>query len=151
VSGVAKPEFARAVGVRHALALNSATAGLHLALEALGVGPGSIVLTTPFTFAATAEVARYLGADPVFVDIDPATLNLDPRGVEAALDKARSAGSLHLMTYYRDRYGLKPADFPAALECSRTCISLPLSAALSDDDIERVVSAVTDIGTTFRR
>jgi dTDP-4-amino-4,6-dideoxygalactose transaminase len=59
--------------------------------------------------------------------------------------------SLHLMTYYRDRYGLKPEDFPAALECSRTCISLPLSAGLSDDEIERVIAAVIDIGTSFRR
>lgn len=56
---------------------NSATAGLHLALEALGVGPGDQVLTTPYTFTATAEVVRYLGADPVFADIDPATFNLD--------------------------------------------------------------------------
>jgi len=71
-------ELARRVGARHALALNSATAGLHLALEALGVGPGTVVLTTPYTFAATAEVVRYLGADPVFVDVDRATLNLDP-------------------------------------------------------------------------
>ena len=70
-------EFAAVVGTRHALALNSATAGLHLALEAVGVGPGSVVLTTPYTFAATAEVVRYLGADPVFVDIDRETLNID--------------------------------------------------------------------------
>ena len=79
-------EFALSVGARHALALSSATAGLHLALEALGVGPGSVVLTTPYTFAATAEVVRYLGADPVFVDIDRQTLNIDPSLLEAALD-----------------------------------------------------------------
>ena len=65
-------------GVR-AVSCNSATAGLHLALEALGVGPGDQVLTTPYTFTATAEVVRYLGADPVFADIEPATFNLDPR------------------------------------------------------------------------
>jgi dTDP-4-amino-4,6-dideoxygalactose transaminase len=57
---------------------NSATAGLHLGLEALGVGPGDQVLTTPYTFTATAEVVRYLGADPVFADIDPLTFNIDP-------------------------------------------------------------------------
>ncbi len=79
-------EMARYVGARHALALNSATAGLHLALEALGVGPGSVVVTSTYTFAATAEVARYLGADPVFVDIDRATLNLDPARLEERLD-----------------------------------------------------------------
>ena len=68
-----------------AIAVNSATAGLHLALEALGVGPGDEVITTTHTFTATAEVARYLGADVVLVDIDPATLNIAPQAVEAAI------------------------------------------------------------------
>ena len=65
--------------------MNSATAGLHLALEALGIGPGDEVITTTHTFTATAEVARYLGADVVLVDIDPATLCIDPQQVEAAI------------------------------------------------------------------
>ncbi|CAD5372625.1 Spore coat polysaccharide biosynthesis protein SpsC [Rubrivivax sp. A210] len=69
----------------HCVAVNSATAGLHLALEALGIGPGDEVITTTHTFTATAEVVRYLGADVVLVDIDPATLNLDPAAVEAAI------------------------------------------------------------------
>ncbi|MBN9204247.1 DegT/DnrJ/EryC1/StrS family aminotransferase [Methylibium petroleiphilum] len=68
-----------------AIAVNSATAGLHLALEALGIGPGDEVITTTHTFTATAEVVRYLGADVVLVDIDPATLNIDPARVEAAI------------------------------------------------------------------
>jgi dTDP-4-amino-4,6-dideoxygalactose transaminase len=69
----------------HAIAVNSATAGLHLALEALGIGPGDEVITTTHTFTATAEVVRYLGADVKLVDIDPATLNIDPAAVEAAI------------------------------------------------------------------
>lgn len=68
-----------------ALAVNSATAGLHLALEGLSIGPGDEVITTTHTFTATAEVVRYLGADVVLVDCDPATLNIDPRAVEAAV------------------------------------------------------------------
>lgn len=68
-----------------AVAVNSATAGLHLALEGLGIGPGDEVITTTHTFTATAEVVRYLGADVVLVDIDPATLNIDPALVEAAI------------------------------------------------------------------
>jgi len=68
-----------------AIAVNSATAGLHLTLEALGIGPGDEVITTTHTFTATAEVVRYLGADVVLVDVDPATLNIDPRAVEAAI------------------------------------------------------------------
>ncbi|PXW93556.1 dTDP-4-amino-4,6-dideoxygalactose transaminase [Sphaerotilus hippei] len=67
------------------IAVNSATAGLHLALEALGIGPGDEVITTTHTFTASAEVARYLGADVKLVDIDPATLNIDPAAIEAAI------------------------------------------------------------------
>ena len=73
------------------LAVNSATAGLHLALEALGIGPGDEVITTTHTFTATAEVVRYLGADVVLVDIDPATLCIDPSLVEAAITPATRA------------------------------------------------------------
>jgi dTDP-4-amino-4,6-dideoxygalactose transaminase len=68
-----------------AIAVNSATAGLHLALEALGIGPGDEVITTTHTFTATAEVVRYLGADVRLVDIDPVTLNIDPAAIEAAI------------------------------------------------------------------
>ena len=69
----------------HSLAVNSATAGLHLTLEALGIGPGDEVITTTHTFTATAEVVRYLGADVVLVDIDPHTLCIDIDAVEAAI------------------------------------------------------------------
>ncbi|MBP8143834.1 MAG: DegT/DnrJ/EryC1/StrS family aminotransferase [Inhella sp.] len=69
----------------HCIAVNSATAGLHLALEALGIGPGDEVITTTHTFTATAEVVRYLGADVKLVDITPATLNIDPARIEAAI------------------------------------------------------------------
>lgn len=68
-----------------ALAVNSATSGLHLALEALGVGPGDEVIVPSLTFTATAEVARYLGADPVIVDVNPKTLTIDPEKIRAAI------------------------------------------------------------------
>lgn len=68
-----------------AIAVNSATAGLHLALEAAGIGAGDEVITTTYTFTATAEVVRYLGADPVLVDIDPDTFNIDVARIEAAV------------------------------------------------------------------
>ncbi len=68
-----------------AVAVSSATAGLHLALEALGVGPGDEVIVPTHTFTATAEVIRYVGAEPVFVDVDPATLTINPQGVAAAI------------------------------------------------------------------
>jgi dTDP-4-amino-4,6-dideoxygalactose transaminase len=67
------------------IAVNSATAGLHLALEALGIGPGDEIITTTLTFTATTEVARYLGADAVLVDVDPVTLNIDVSKIRAAI------------------------------------------------------------------
>lgn len=80
-------DFAQYVGADFALAVNSATAGLHLALEAIGVGPGDKVVTTVHTFTATAEVIRYLGAEPVFVDIQSDSYNIDPELVEKALEE----------------------------------------------------------------
>lgn len=74
-----------------AIAVNSATAGLHLGLEALGVGPGDEVITTTHTFTATAEIIRYLGADPVFVDVDASTLCIDVNAIEAAITSRTKA------------------------------------------------------------
>lgn len=74
--------FAAYVGAKHALAVNSCTAALHLALEATGIGEGDLVLTSPYTFASTAEVVRYFRAEPVFVDIQAETLNLNPELLE---------------------------------------------------------------------
>lgn len=82
-------EFGQYVGGgRIALAVNSATAGLHLALESLGVGPGDEVIVPVWTFTATAEVVRYLGARPVFVDVDARTLNVDLNAVEGAISES---------------------------------------------------------------
>jgi dTDP-4-amino-4,6-dideoxygalactose transaminase len=78
-------DFSEFVGAKHALAVNSATAGLHLGLEALGVGVGDKVITTVHTFTATAEVIRYLGADPIFVDIEGDSFNIDCNEIEKAL------------------------------------------------------------------
>lgn len=96
----------------HALAVNSATAGLHLALEALGIGPGDEVITTTHTFTATAEVVRYLGADVKLVDIDPATLCISPAAVEAAITpRTRCLMPVH--------YAGLAADMPALLDIAR--------------------------------
>jgi dTDP-4-amino-4,6-dideoxygalactose transaminase len=78
------------------VAVNSATAGLHLAVEALGIGPGDEVITTTHTFTATAEVVRYVGAHPVFVDIDPDTYCIDPELVDAAItERTRAIMPVH--------------------------------------------------------
>ena len=89
------PQFERAfaarVGARFGSAVSSGTTGLHLALRAVGVSDGAEVITTPFSFVASANVAMYERARPVFVDIDPLTLNLDVEAVAAAVTPRTAA------------------------------------------------------------
>lgn len=96
----------------HAVAVNSATAGLHLAMEAAGIGPGDEVIAPTLTFTATVEVARYLGADARLVDVDATTLTLDPALVEAAITpRTRAIVPMH--------YGGLACDMPAILAVAR--------------------------------
>jgi perosamine synthetase len=90
-------EFAKYVGASHAIAVSTGTAALHLALEAAGVGPGDEVLLPTTTFTATAEAVTYLGARPVLVDIDPATMNLDPEdAARRVTPKTKAVIPVHL-------------------------------------------------------
>jgi perosamine synthetase len=95
--------FAARVGAEHASAVSSGTAGLHLALRAVGVGDGAEIITSPFSFVASANVALYERARPVFADIDPVTLNLDPAAAAAAVT-SRTAALLpvHIFGYPAD-------------------------------------------------
>jgi perosamine synthetase len=98
--------FAERVGTPHACAVSSGTAGLHLALRAVGVEAGDEVITSPFSFVASANVIVYEGATPVFADIDPVTLNLDPVAAEAAITpRTKAILPVHIFGY--------PADMPA--------------------------------------
>jgi perosamine synthetase len=115
-SGPVVGEFERAfadyVGASHALAVNSCTAALHLALEAVGTGPGSEVITSPMTFAATAAVIEHLGARPVFADCEPGTLNLDPaRVAERITPRTRAIVPVH--------FAGQPCDLAALLPLAR--------------------------------
>jgi perosamine synthetase len=97
--------FAERVGVPYASAVSSGTAGLHLALRAAGVGPGDEVITSPFSFVASANAIIYCGATPVFAEIDPMTLNLDPDASEAAITpRTKAILPVHIFGY--------PADMP---------------------------------------
>lgn len=94
-TGPRTKEFEQAIaeytGAEHAVAVSSCTAALHLSLAALGIGPGDEVITTPMTFAATANSVVHTGATPVFVDCDRGTLNIDPAGIEAAITERTKA------------------------------------------------------------
>jgi perosamine synthetase len=98
--------FAERLGVAHASAVSSGTAGLHLAVRAAGIESGDEVVTSPFSFVASANCVLYEGARPVFCDIDPVTLNVDPSAAAAAVTE-RTTGLLPVHVFGR------PADLPA--------------------------------------
>ncbi len=91
-------EIAEYLGVKHAISCNSGTDALHLALRACGIGKDDEVITTPFSFAATAEAICYVGATPVFVDIDPAVFNINAKDIESVItDKTRMILPVHIL------------------------------------------------------
>jgi len=96
--GPVVPKFEAALaeksGAAHAIAMNSATSALHVAVAALGLGQGDLMWTTPITFVASANCGRYVGADVDFVDIDPDTFNMCPKALATKLEQAKAAGRL---------------------------------------------------------
>ncbi|HHV65567.1 MAG TPA: DegT/DnrJ/EryC1/StrS aminotransferase family protein [Peptococcaceae bacterium] len=104
--------FAEYVGVKHAIAVNSCTAGLHISLVAAGIGAGDEVITTPMTFASTVNVIIHCGARPVFVDIDPETMNIDPAKIEEKITpRTKAIIPVHI--------GGLPCDMDKILEIAR--------------------------------
>jgi dTDP-4-amino-4,6-dideoxygalactose transaminase len=134
-------QFARFVGARHAVAVNSATAALHLGLAAAGVKEGDEVIVPTMTFAATAEVVLYLGAMPVLVDCRPDTLNIDPAALEAALTpRTKAIVPVH--------FAGQPCDMESILSLARAHglkIVEDAAHALPARDRGRMVGSIGDV------
>ena len=124
-------------GLRHAAATNSGTAALHLALRLVGVGPGDDVLMPSLTFVATANVAVYLGAHPVFVDVDPGSWTIDPELVTSELAARAAEGRLPAAVLAVDLYG-QCADYDR------------LTAICAEYDVPLVIDAAESLGATYR-
>jgi perosamine synthetase len=133
-------EFAEQVGTAHACAVSSCTTALHLALVGLGIGPGDEVITPSHSFIATANVIRYCGATPVFVDIDPDTYNLDPEQVAAAITpRTRAVLAVH-------QIGM-PCDLVALVAiCERHGVALVEDAACAAGSEIRIDGSWEPVG-----
>lgn len=104
--------WAERIGVKHAVAVSSGTAGLHLCLHAMGLGPGDEVITSSFSFVASANAVVFTGATPVFAEVDPLTFNMDPEAVEAAITpRTRAIMIVDIFGY--------PAEVPALVDIAR--------------------------------
>jgi dTDP-4-amino-4,6-dideoxygalactose transaminase len=130
-------EFARCVGARHALALSSGTAALHLALQLVGVGPGDEVLVSTLTFSATVNPIRYLGASPVFIDSERTSWNMDPGLLSEELDARAMAGRLPRAVVVVHLYG-QSADLD------------PILAACRRYDVPLVEDTAEALGSTYK-
>jgi dTDP-4-amino-4,6-dideoxygalactose transaminase len=134
-------DFAKYLGCKHAVAVNSGTAALHLALDAVGVREGDEVIVPTMTFAATAEVVLYLKAKPVFVDCQPDTLNLDPSRIEAAINsKTRAMIPVHM--------GGQPCDMDRILDIAKKHnlrVIEDAAHALPASDHNRTIGTIGDI------
>jgi dTDP-4-amino-4,6-dideoxygalactose transaminase len=141
-------EFADTVGVPHAAALSSGTAALHLALRLLGVGPGDAVLCSSFTFAASAFAIRYLGAEPVFIDSDAASWNMDPGLLTEELEACAKRGRMPKAAIVVDLYG-QCADYePLLAACRKHGVPVIEDAAeaLGATHRDRLAGSLGDVG-----
>jgi len=127
-------EFAGEVGAGAALAVSSGTAAMHVALTALRLPPGSSVITTPMTFCSTAHVIEHVGCRPLFIDVEPDTLNIDPEGIRRALQDERNPVSAILPVHY--------AGHPAELE--------PILELAHAHDLPVVEDAAHAFGASYR-
>lgn len=110
--------FSEYLGCKHAIAVNSGTAALHLALEAIGLREGDAIITSPMTFAATAEVVKYFNAKPLFVDIEPETLNIDTSKIRDKIEELNSH-SVRLKAIVPVHLGGLPCEMDSIMEIAQ--------------------------------
>ncbi|RJO60413.1 DegT/DnrJ/EryC1/StrS family aminotransferase [candidate division WS5 bacterium] len=110
--------FAEYIGCKHVVAVNSCTAALHLALEAVGLKEGDVVITTPMTFAATAEVVRYFQAKPVFVDIEHDTMNIDVTQLQHVIDELKANNEI-VKAIIPVHFAGQPCEMDSIMEIAR--------------------------------
>lgn len=135
--------FARAVGAREAVAVNSGTAALHAVMFALGIGPGDEVIVPPMTFAATANAVVFQGGTPVFADVDPDALLLDPKQVEAKItSRTKAIISVDYAGHPSDYAQLKPLAAAHGLHFVADACH-----ALGASDAGRPVGALAELST----
>ena len=124
-------------GAKHAIGVANGTDALILVLEALGVGPGDAVICPSFTFAATAEVVAWMGATPIFAEIDEATYNIDPKGLAAALDTAR-------------KHDLKPRALITVDLFGQACDYDPIEAFCKHNDLVLIADSAQGYGARYK-
>jgi dTDP-4-amino-4,6-dideoxygalactose transaminase len=130
-------ELAAFCGVKHAIGVANGTDALILVLEALGIGPGDAVICPSFTFAATAEVVAWMGATPVFAEIDEATYNLDPKGLAAALDTAK-------------QHKLNPRALISVDLFGQTCDYDPIEAFCKQNNLVLIADSAQGYGARYK-
>lgn len=124
-------------GAKHAIGVANGTDALILVLEALGIGPGDAVICPSFTFAATAEVVAWMGATPVFAEIDEATYNIDPKGLAAALDTAK-------------KHELKPRALITVDLFGQACDYDPIEAFCRENDLILIADSAQGYGARYK-
>lgn len=124
-------------GAKHAIGVANGTDALILVLEALGIGPGDAVICPSFTFAATAEVVAWMGATPVFAEIDEATYNIDPKGLAAALDTAK-------------KHKLKPRALITVDLFGQACDYEPIEAFCKQNDLVLIADSAQGYGARYK-
>lgn len=135
-------QFGTEVGTEAALALSSGTAAMHLALVAMGIGPGHRVFTSPMTFCSTVHVIEHVGARPVLVDVDPSTLNLDPAALTVAVEDAGTERAAAVMPVH---YAGHPCDMTSITQIARDanlCVIEDAAHAFGARDQDRPIGEI---------